>query len=121
MHLISCRGGEAFAVTEAEEGVAGFEWSPSGDRLMLLVQEPESEDAKARVELYGDFSFDDETGRNSHLWVVEIDADGETSEPERLTEGEFHVAGFEWSPDGASVAYVRQPDSSPLSLLDTPP
>ncbi len=119
VHLISSRGGEAFAVTRGEEGVSGFEWSPSGDRLMLLIPEPEAEDAKARTELYGDFAFDDETGANSHLWVVEIDAGGKSSEPERLTEGDFHVAGFEWSPDGSSVAFVRQPDSSLLSFMDT--
>ena len=119
VHLISPRGGEAFAVTEVEEGVSEFEWSPSGDRLMLLVREPEGDEAETRTELYGDFAFDDETGPNSHLWVVKIDAHGESSEPERLTDGDFHVSGFEWSPDGASVAYVRQPDPSLLPFMDT--
>jgi dipeptidyl aminopeptidase/acylaminoacyl peptidase len=94
VHLISPRGGEAFVVTEVDEGVSGYAWSPRGDRLLLLIREPQADDAKTRAELYGDFAFDDETGPNAHLWLVDIDAHGETGEPRRLTEGDFHVSGF---------------------------
>ncbi len=119
VHLISPRGGEAFAATSVEGGVRSFRWSPEGHRLMLLVGEPEGDDEKARTKRYGAFAFDDETGRDAHLWVVDIDADGTTSEPERLTEGDFHVGAFEWSPDGSQVAYVTQPDASLLSFQHT--
>ncbi|MEJ2204455.1 MAG: S9 family peptidase [Gemmatimonadota bacterium] len=119
VHLISPRGGEAFAVTDVDEGVSSFRWSPDGGQLMLLVREPESEEDTARKERYGDFSFDDETGPNAHLWVIDIDERGETSEPRRLTDGDFHVAGFEWSPDGTRLAFVVQPDASLLSFQRT--
>ena len=119
VHLISPLGGEAFAVTEIEGGVRGFQWSPGGDRLMLLVAEPEADEAKKRTELYGAFAFDGETGPDAHLWIMDVAADGTGSEPERLTEGDFHVGSFEWSPDGTRVAYVSQPDASLLSFQHT--
>jgi dipeptidyl aminopeptidase/acylaminoacyl peptidase len=119
VHLIAPRGGEAFAVTDVEQGVSSFRWSPDGGSLMLLVREPEPDEDKTRAERYGAFAFDDETGPSAHLWVVDIDDRGNTSEPRRLTEGGFHVAGFEWSPDGARVAYTVQPDASLLSFQHT--
>ena len=78
VHLISPRGGEAFAVTEVEQGVSGYAWSPDGTRLLLLVPEPRPDDMETRAELYGDFAFDDETGIGSHLWVVQVAATGES-------------------------------------------
>jgi dipeptidyl aminopeptidase/acylaminoacyl peptidase len=119
VHLISPQGGEAFAVTELSEGVSGYAWSPQGDRLLLRVREPQPDDAKTRQEMYGDFAFDDEQGPSTHLWMMDVDAHGEASEPVRLTEGDYHVGGGEWSPDGASIAYVRQPDPALLSSFET--
>ena len=119
VYIISPQGGEAFPVTEVENGVSGFQWSPDGSRILLSVREPESDDARARQKLYGDFGFDDETPRNSHLWMVDIEPSGDASEPTRLTEGDFHISGFDWSPDGARIAYVRQPDAKLLSFINT--
>ena len=119
VHLIDPRGGEAWAVTEVEEGVSGFAWSPAGDRMMLVIREPESETDEAREEKYGAFAVEDEPGPSSHLWVMTVDEDGAGGEPERLTEGSFHVAGFEWSPDGTRLAWVRQPDSNLLSFMES--
>ncbi|MEJ2541603.1 MAG: S9 family peptidase, partial [Gemmatimonadota bacterium] len=119
VHLISPLGGEAFPVTEVEGGVSGFQWSPDGDRMMLLVGEPESDESKTRKERYGAFEIDGETDPSSHLWVVDVDPSGRPGEPERRTEGDFHVTSFRWSPDGTRVAYVRQADASLLASLDT--
>jgi dipeptidyl aminopeptidase/acylaminoacyl peptidase len=38
---ISSRGGEAMQLTHLTDGVCGFEWSPRGSRLFLLVTEPD--------------------------------------------------------------------------------
>ena len=119
VHLIDPRGGEAWAITEIEEGVSGLAWSPAGDRLMLMVREPESETDEAREETYGAFAVEDDPGPSSHLWMMTVDEGGEGGEPERLTGGDYHVAGFEWSPDGTRVAYIRQPNSNLLSFMES--
>ena len=119
VYLISPSGGEAFVLTSVEGGVSSYAWSPSGGQMALRVTEPESEEDKTRQELYGDFAFDSETGRSAHLWVIDVDMVGEASEPRRLTEGDFHVGSFSWSPDGSRVAYARQPDPARLSSVET--
>jgi dipeptidyl aminopeptidase/acylaminoacyl peptidase len=119
VYLISINGGEARAITKVDGGVGSFTWAPAGDRILLSVQEPESAEAKAELERYGAFEIEDSKWRNSHLWMLDVDEQGQTSEPERLTEGDFHVSSGDWSPDGSRIAYVRQPDSKLLSSLNT--
>ncbi len=119
VHLIDPRGGEAWPMTDVEEGVSGFAWSPAGGRMLLQIRDPESKTDEAREKGYGAFAIEDAPGPSSHLWVVSIDEDGEAGEAERLTEGDFDVADFRWSPDGTRIAYVRQPNSNLLSFMET--
>jgi dipeptidyl aminopeptidase/acylaminoacyl peptidase len=119
VHLIDPRGGEAWAVTEVEGGVTSFAWAPTGERILLRVREPETDEDKARSEQYGAYAVEDEEYRNSHLWVLDIDSQGETTEPERLTEGDYHVADAEWSPDAGRLVYVRQPNANLLSFMES--
>src|SRR4029079_12091307 len=41
-------GGEAQQLTDLLQGVQGFEWSPDGTRLVLLVQDPTPEELEAQ-------------------------------------------------------------------------
>ena len=126
IHLINPRGGEAWALTKTENGVASFEWAPSADRIAFTQTEPESERDKKREETYGAFAVEDAEYRPNHLWLVTIPDSPQTVEAQRLTEGtEFTVADFSWSPNGTRIAFVRQPDplinswmESDISLVD---
>jgi dipeptidyl aminopeptidase/acylaminoacyl peptidase len=109
--LIDPRGGEAWALTEVEDGVGGFEWSPDGTRIAFTRTEPESDRDEQREETYGAYTVEDEEYRLSHLWMVELPDEPMSVEAERLTEsGAFTVSGFAWSPDGTEIAFTHQPD-----------
>ena len=110
--LIDPRGGEAWALTEVEQGVQSLRWSPAGGRMALRIQEPESDTEKAVDEKYGGFEVEDAEWRNSHLWVVEVSDDGTASEPERLTEGDFHVADSAIPSKKVSCSRARETSSS---------
>ena len=114
VHLLPRAGGEAVPATAVEDGVGGFAWSPDGSRLAILRTEPESDSAEARTEAYGRFEVEDQEYRMSHLWIVEVDPGSEPAEPRRLTgvedPGGYTVSNFEWSPDGASIAFSHRPD-----------
>ena len=44
------RGGEAFPLTEVEQGVGGYVWSPDGSRLLLSIRDPEEKNDDEREE-----------------------------------------------------------------------
>lgn len=122
IYLISVDGGEALPLTKEEEGINDFAWGPDGKVIAFTKNDPESKTAKSTKEHYGAFGEEGQEYRLSHLWSVPFDYDSLQTrgllptdslllpKPVRLTEGNFTVAGFDWSPDGSRIAYTRQPD-----------
>jgi dipeptidyl aminopeptidase/acylaminoacyl peptidase len=135
LFIIPVNGGEALQVTNEEDGVSGYEWSPDGKWLGITRLEPESKKTKQTKENYGGFFIEGQEFRLTHLWKLKVDLDtilaigalpchDETDSVKkktaapcpawpkaiRLTEGDFTVTRFDWSPDGKSIAYVKQPD-----------
>jgi dipeptidyl aminopeptidase/acylaminoacyl peptidase len=80
-------GGEARRITEARDGVSGFEFSPDG-RWLVYRSGPSGQ---------------------AQLYKLPV-ADLFEAEPEKLTDGEAGVTQWEWSPDSNSIYFTR-PDS----------
>ena len=126
IYLIDPRGGEAWALTDEEDGAGGFDWSPDGKRIAFTRTDSESERDKKRVESYGAYAVEDGEYRPRHLWMVELPHTPGPVEAERLTESsDFTVSGFSWSPDGNEIAFGHQPDplinswmGADISVLD---
>ena len=136
IYLIPVTGGEAFAITKDEDGIGSYEWSPDGKYIAVTKTEPDSKKDKASKERYGGFAVEGEEYKLSHLWLLRFNYDSVMAagmlpcytsktdslnknksadcvtlpKAERLTEGNYTVAGFRWSPDGKYIAITRQPD-----------
>jgi dipeptidyl aminopeptidase/acylaminoacyl peptidase len=134
--LISLQGGEAFPITNEEDGVNDYEWSPDGKQIALTKTEAESKKEKDTKQRYGGFGVVDEEYHLTHLWLLDFNYDSiqlagslpcyeskadsakkKSSDPcykipraKRLTEGKFNVSGFDWNPIGAEIIFNRQPD-----------
>jgi dipeptidyl aminopeptidase/acylaminoacyl peptidase len=134
VHLLPLDGGEARRLTDLPRGVAAFEWSPDGARLVVVsssVGATHEDDARRRGSRRravepgtpppSDLRFIDRLDymlngagftydRVTHLWLVDV-ASGTAS---RLTDGPVSDSEPTWSPDGTRIAFSsnrrRDPD-----------
>jgi len=84
LYMMRHDGGEAQKITEAQEGVSGFDFSPDGRWLVYRSGESGQE------QLFG-----------------ALVADLPAGEAEQLTEGEAGIEQWDFSPDGDHIYFVR--------------
>ncbi len=125
LYLISPIGGEAFRLTDHEEGINSYRWSPDGKHIAFAASESRSKEEEATEKRYGRFAVEDAQYRMSCLWLIEVNPN-KTAKPKRLTSGKnFTVGSFQWSPDGTKIAFDHRPDAlinsypmTDISILD---
>jgi len=107
LFVIRPDGGEAIRLTKAETGVYGYDWSPDGRSIAFSAADPVSEGAKARKDFYGDYEVVRREYTHTHLWTIDVaEALAAPQAGKRRTSGQaFTVGGFDWSPDGAKIAF----------------
>ncbi|MEL6943623.1 MAG: S9 family peptidase, partial [Bacteroidota bacterium] len=137
IHAIAIQGGEAFPITHEKGNIGDYEWSPDGKQIAFTMQ-PEEKDKK-RKERYGAFDEDDGEYRLSWLYVTDFQPDAAITLPcydkkdstaqawtcQELPKAEpiidsvdYTIRGFEWSPDGKSIAFTHTPDPLINSFFD---
>jgi dipeptidyl aminopeptidase/acylaminoacyl peptidase len=125
------RGGEAFPLTDVEQGINGYRWSEDATRLLLTIRDPEEEeedeDKKAnapqdpwvidRLQFKRDNSGYLTGNRKTHLYVFDV----ESKELTQLTTGDWDESMGVWSPDGTRIAFAsnrtEEPDGNANSDL----
>jgi dipeptidyl aminopeptidase/acylaminoacyl peptidase len=120
IHVLEMRGGEAWALTQVEEGVGAFSWSPDGERIAYLARtsdpkksdEPEPAAGRARVTERLFYRFDGAPGftpeARAKLWVIEARRDAPKAVGP-LTNGEFQPSEPTWTPDGSALVFSAVP------------
>jgi dipeptidyl aminopeptidase/acylaminoacyl peptidase len=114
LYRIDAGGGEAEKLTDFEDGIASFEWARDGSWIALSALDPKSESLVEREKRMGDFHWEDEDPRMTHLFKLDL----ASRTIERLTEGqEFTVDEFAVSPDGTQIAFGARPVPDPAASL----
>ena len=120
-------GGEAIALTNAENGVGGFAWSPDGKQIAFTTSDIVEKDVKARKDYLGDFEVVRREYGHQHLRTFEVAAamTSPAAGTERTKGKTFSVSSFAWSPDSARIAFsaTANPDlvqngTADIYLLD---
>ena len=98
-------GGEARALTNAPEGVLGYEWAPDGKSLAYLSRDPAPEEEQRQRKNMSFVTHVDAPDRARRLWVQPR----EGGAARVLTPTEHYVDDLAWSPDGREIAYSAAP------------
>ena len=102
--VIPVDGGEADKLTNEENNIQSYRWSPDAKSISFITRDTpkdKSEREKRRKDKFDTIVVDSDYSY-MHLWTMNV----ETREKKRLTEGDFTVSNAQWSPDGASIAFV---------------
>ncbi len=110
IYVMPAAGGEASVVTNFENGVGDFVWSPDGSRFAVVSRtggEQDPDDPLAGVVVISTARYDqDRRGflgdQRSHVFVVERTTGAST----QITDGEDDDTAPAWSPDGEWIAFV---------------
>jgi len=114
---IDLRGGEGEQLTDLEQGVGSFEWSPDGTRLVITMTDPAPEEDGPGPWVIDRLKFkQDYVGylnrRRGHLYIYDIS----TESVMQITSGDYEDYSAAWSPDGSKIAFVSnrtpEPDAS---------
>lgn len=109
--VIPLTGGEARQVTDTRAGVGQFRWSPDGDAFAFVMRDPQTEEEEQAAKEKRDVILVDQNYKYGHIYSVAFDPSAnETADATRLTEGDFHVTGFDWAPDGQRIVFAHQAD-----------
>ncbi|HEX8688246.1 MAG TPA: DPP IV N-terminal domain-containing protein, partial [Pyrinomonadaceae bacterium] len=106
LYLLRAAGGEAEPLTDVKSGVSDFEWSPDGRSIAFVMTDPKSEEEEKNDKAKNDFRWVDENVKMARLYLLPVqkDASGKR-EPRKLTDGNYTVSGFDWSPDGRALIF----------------
>lgn len=109
--LMDRRGGEAKQFTKVKQDLEGYEWSPDGTKVVLVMKDEDPEEKKkpkTKAPIVTDkyhFKQDVEgyvKNLKSHLYLLTL-SDGKI---ETLTSGNFEEGNPSWSPDCSKIAFV---------------
>jgi len=107
LFLLPRDGGEAVQMTRIKGGVSNPRWSPDSKKILFLASPQEKKKKQSDVKVIDRILFKINGmgfihDKRSHLFLVSRRG----GKPKQLTNGNFDVNAFAWSPDGKWIAFV---------------
>ncbi len=107
LYRLAIDGGEAEKLTDWKGNLGAYRVSPDGKWVAFAAAEEDKDLEKRRKEKL-DFRVIGAKPPRQSLWVQQWNAEAKS-----LLKGDFHVAAFDWSPDGKFIAVDRRSSSEP--------
>ena len=106
--IMNTHGGEARKLTNEKKGVRSIKWSPDGKKISFLKNDDDSEEEKKSKENKTDVILVDKNFKYSHIYTYNLDEDSVF----QITNGDFSVNNFDYSPDGKKIIFSHQEDTN---------
>ena len=106
--IMNTHGGEARKLTNEKKGVRSIKWSPDGKKISFLKNDNDSEEEKKSKENKTDVILVDKNFKYSHIYTYNFDEDSVF----QITNGDFSVNNFDYSPDGKKIIFSHQEDTN---------
>ena len=126
IYLMRASGGEAEMITDLKSSVNSLEWSPDGKWIAYTMTDAKTDEEEKNDKSRNDYRWADENPKMSRLYIMPVakDANGKR-EHRKLTTMARSVTAFDWSPDGAKIAFSHVSDpkvdywpTSDVSIVD---
>ncbi len=126
LFFLRANGGEAEMATDLKGSIGDFDWSPDGKWVAYSMTDAKSDEEEKNDKGRNDFRWVDENIKMARLYVLPVakDAAGKR-DAKKLTSDNRSVTGFDWSPDGAKIAFGHVADpradfwpTSDVSIVD---
>lgn len=109
LYLLPLAGGEGMQLTKSKVPVSGYSWSPDGKKIVLWMSDALTDKEEKDQKEKRDWKYIDNNYKMTHLHVLSVPENPAGSVPiKRLTIGNFHVTGMNWSPDSRTIAFNHQ-------------
>jgi dipeptidyl aminopeptidase/acylaminoacyl peptidase len=109
LYRVLVEGGEAEMLTDVKGGLGEYKVSPDGRSVAYAGYEPPADLEKAHKEKR-DFRIVDADPENFALYTIPAEATDEGKrEAKKVFDAKYHVASFDWSPDGKKIAFEHWP------------
>ena len=106
--VMNTLGGEAKRLTDEKKGIRSIKWSPDGKKISFLKNDNDTEEEKKSKENKTDVILVDKNFKYSHIYTYNLDEDSVF----QITNGDFSVNNFDYSPDGKKIIFSHQEDTN---------
>ena len=103
--IMQVDGGEAWQFSYEKQGVGLFKWSPSGDKIAFIMTDPKTEQEEKDKKEKRDVILVDQNFKYSHIYLKSFLAKKDTSKASRITDGNYHITDFNWSPNNKTIVF----------------
>ena len=107
IYILSPTGGEAQKLTDAKTSVGDYDWSPDGKMIAFVSGDASSDKEEKNKKAKDDWYYMDEEYKQNRIYIVQVNEKDSSGKNKwrKITEGNYNINSFDWSPDSKAIAY----------------